>query len=29
MRLKITYNHNGTTVNEMGEVNSFPPSLWQ
>ncbi|XP_076470674.1 AP-1 complex subunit gamma-1-like isoform X2 [Babylonia areolata] len=29
MRLKITYNHNGTTVNEMGEVNSFSPSLWQ
>ncbi|XP_070198443.1 AP-1 complex subunit gamma-1-like isoform X2 [Littorina saxatilis] len=29
MRLKITYNHNGSTVNEMGEVNSFPPVLWQ
>ncbi|KAL8613855.1 AP-1 complex subunit gamma-1 [Nucella lapillus] len=29
MRLKINYNHNGTTVNEMGEVNSFSTSLWQ
>ncbi|KAK7478395.1 hypothetical protein BaRGS_00030399 [Batillaria attramentaria] len=29
MRLKITYSHGGNTVNEMGEVNSFPPVLWE
>ncbi|XP_052816690.1 AP-1 complex subunit gamma-1-like isoform X2 [Mya arenaria] len=29
MRLKLAYSQNGDTVTEMGEVNSFPPQLWQ
>ncbi|XP_005091259.1 AP-1 complex subunit gamma-1 isoform X2 [Aplysia californica] len=29
MRLKISYSHNGATVDEMGEVNTFPAELWQ
>lgn len=29
MRLKLTYSQDGKTVTEMGEVNSFPPDLWQ
>ncbi|XP_059176379.1 AP-1 complex subunit gamma-1-like [Physella acuta] len=29
MRLRITYTQNGKTVNEMGEVSTFPPELWQ
>ena len=29
MRIKISYNHNGQTVSDIGEVNSFPAALWQ
>ncbi|KAL3860027.1 hypothetical protein ACJMK2_010200 [Sinanodonta woodiana] len=29
MRIRLTYKHNGNSVTEMGEVNSFPPELWQ
>lgn len=29
MRIKISYSHNGQTVTDMGEVNSFPATLWQ
>lgn len=29
MRLKLNYSQDGKTVTEMGEVNSFPPDLWQ
>ncbi|XP_025076007.1 AP-1 complex subunit gamma-1-like isoform X3 [Pomacea canaliculata] len=29
MRLKINYIHNGSNINEMGEVNSFPSVLWE
>ncbi|BFZ13168.1 hypothetical protein BsWGS_16207 [Bradybaena similaris] len=29
MRLKISYTQNGNTISEMGEVNTFPPELWQ
>jgi AP-1 complex subunit gamma-1 len=29
MRLKICYTQNGNTINEMGEVSTFPPELWQ
>lgn len=29
MRIKLSYNHNGQTISEVGEVNSFPAALWQ
>jgi len=29
MRLKLSYSINGNTVNEMGEVSTFPTELWQ
>lgn len=29
MRLKIDYTQNGSIVNEMAEVNTFPSELWQ
>ncbi|CAL1527635.1 unnamed protein product [Lymnaea stagnalis] len=29
MRLRINYTQNGKAVNEMGEVSTFPPELWQ
>lgn len=29
MRIKIAYSQNGNSVSDMGEVSSFPTSLWQ
>ncbi|XP_064467408.1 AP-1 complex subunit gamma-1-like isoform X2 [Ornithodoros turicata] len=29
MRIRISYNINGSTVQEQAEVNNFPPSVWQ
>ncbi|XP_065844419.1 AP-1 complex subunit gamma-1-like [Oscarella lobularis] len=29
MRIRITYSMNGAPVTEQGEVNDFPPTLWQ
>lgn len=29
MRIRLSYNINGATVQEQAEVNNFPPSVWQ
>lgn len=29
MRIKLSYTTNGVTVEETGEVNNFPPAIWQ
>uniref|UniRef100_A0A8C9SUR3 AP-1 complex subunit gamma n=1 Tax=Scleropages formosus TaxID=113540 RepID=A0A8C9SUR3_SCLFO len=29
MRIKLTYNHKGSPVQDLAEVNNFPPQSWQ
>ncbi|KAJ8271314.1 hypothetical protein COCON_G00101730 [Conger conger] len=29
MRVKLTYNHKGSSVQDLSEVNNFPPQSWQ
>ncbi|KAG8144285.1 putative AP-1 complex subunit gamma protein [Naja naja] len=29
MRIKLTYNHKGSAMQDLAEVNSFPPQSWQ
>lgn len=29
MRIKLTYTHKGTAVQDLAEVNNFPPQSWQ
>ncbi|XP_030366788.1 AP-1 complex subunit gamma-1-like isoform X6 [Strigops habroptila] len=29
MRIKLTYNHKGSAVQDLAEVNNFPPQSWQ
>ncbi|KAJ8339961.1 hypothetical protein SKAU_G00345940 [Synaphobranchus kaupii] len=29
MRIKLTYNHKGSSVQDLSEVNNFPPQAWQ
>lgn len=29
MRIKLTYNHKGSAMQDLAEVNNFPPQSWQ
>lgn len=29
MRIKLTYNLKGSSVQDLAEVNNFPPQSWQ
>ncbi|XP_057268041.1 AP-1 complex subunit gamma-1-like isoform X4 [Pezoporus wallicus] len=29
MRIKLTYNHKGSAIQDLAEVNNFPPQSWQ
>lgn len=29
MRIKLTYNHKGAAMQDLAEVNNFPPQSWQ
>jgi len=29
MRIKISFTRDGSVVQDQGEVNNFPPALWQ